>query len=68
MSGIAHIDRIMTEVNALGEQEKALLLHKIERLINTSDREDVPIEAVFGIWKDRDVTLENIRQKAWRKN
>lgn len=24
-------------------------------------------EAVFGIWKDRDITLEDIREKAWGK-
>ncbi|WP_297453533.1 hypothetical protein [Persephonella sp.] len=24
-------------------------------------------EAVFGIWKDRDITLKGIREKAWRK-
>ena len=22
-------------------------------------------KSVFGIWKDRDITLENIRKKAW---
>ncbi|EDP72989.1 hypothetical protein [Hydrogenivirga sp. 128-5-R1-1] len=22
-------------------------------------------ESVFGIWKDRDITIENIRKKAW---
>ncbi|WP_457636397.1 hypothetical protein [Persephonella sp.] len=24
-------------------------------------------EAVFGIWKDRDITIENIRKKTWGK-
>ncbi|WP_029523188.1 hypothetical protein [Persephonella sp. KM09-Lau-8] len=24
-------------------------------------------EAVFGIWKDRDITLKGIREKAWGK-
>ncbi len=24
-------------------------------------------ELVFGIWKERDITLEDIRKKAWRK-
>ena len=23
--------------------------------------------SVFGIWKDRDITLENIRKKAWKR-
>ena len=24
-------------------------------------------EAVFGIWKDRNITLKDVREKAWRK-
>ncbi len=24
-------------------------------------------ESVFGIWKDRDITIENLRKKAWGK-
>jgi hypothetical protein len=67
MNDLAHVDQIMTEVTALGEQEKALLLRRIEQLID-NDEDDVPIGSVFGLWKDRDITLENIRQKAWRQN
>ena len=67
MSDLAQVDRIMTEVTALGEQEQALLFHRIEQLMD-KDEDEVPIGSVFGIWKDRDITLENIRQKAWRQN
>jgi hypothetical protein len=67
MSDIAQVDRIMTEVTALGERERVLLFQKIGELIDPADEEDVPVESVFGIWKDRDITLENIRQKAWRQ-
>ncbi|GMO47089.1 MAG: hypothetical protein Pg6C_09180 [Treponemataceae bacterium] len=68
MHDMAQIDRIMTEVAALEEAEKLLLFHKIEQLIDPiACEEDVPVESVFGIWKDRDITLENIRQKAWRQ-
>ena len=27
-----------------------------------------PIDEVFGIWKDEDISLEKIREKAWRHN
>ena len=67
MNDLARVDRIMTEVAALGEREQALLFRKIEQLID-NDKDDVPIGSVFGLWKDRDITLENIRQKAWRQN
>ena len=70
MSDTAHIDRIMTEINTLEEQEKILLIHKIERLLDTAveeTNEEIPIESVFGLWKDRNITLESIRRKAWRQ-
>lgn len=30
-------------------------------------KEEVPFEGLWGIWADRDITLERIREKAWRK-
>ncbi|MGP8215038.1 MAG: hypothetical protein ACLQQ4_05700 [Bacteroidia bacterium] len=27
-----------------------------------------PIDEVFGIWKNEDISLEKIREKAWRHN
>lgn len=30
-------------------------------------KETVPFESLWGIWADRDITLEKIREKAWRK-
>jgi len=69
MSDLAQVDRLFTEINALGKQEKVMLFHRMESLINAdSEVGEVPIESVFSIWKDRDITLEKIRQKAWRLN
>ncbi|MCB0518585.1 MAG: hypothetical protein H6577_23460 [Lewinellaceae bacterium] len=33
------------------------------------EEEDIdPIDALFGIWKDTDITLEKIREEAWGRN
>ena len=69
MAEMAQVEKIMTEVNALGEDEKIVLFHKIEKLINNTDNSidnELPIDSVFGLWQDRDITLEKIRKKAWR--
>lgn len=37
--------------------------------VELSDDEDIdPIDALFGIWKDTDITLEKIREEAWGRN
>ena len=30
------------------------------------NRNVLKIEEIFGIWKDRDITKERLREKAWR--
>ncbi len=60
-------------INVVSE-EKAK--HLIEILKDISYVKDIKVESeknkgkpdfesVFGIWKDRDITIENIRKKAW---
>jgi hypothetical protein len=72
MMDTAQIDRIITEVNGLEEREKLLFFQKIEEIfVNSSDdakNDDIPIESVFGLWKDRNITKETLRKKAWMKN
>jgi len=72
MTDVAQIDRIISEVNELEENEKILFFHKIEEIFgNSSDdakNNDIPIESVFGLWKDRNITKEILRRKAWMKN
>ena len=70
MTNTVQIDRIMTDVNALGDNEKIVLFHKIEELLNNTEKTtsgEIPIDSVFGLWKDRDITIDKIRQKAWRQ-
>jgi len=72
MVDTAQIDRIISEVNDLEEKEKLLFFHKIEEIFgdssNDTENNDIPIESVFGLWKDRNITKETLRRKAWMKN
>ena len=71
MVNTAQIDRILLEINNLEERDKILFFHKIEEISNDfSDQQDndIPIEAVFGLWKNKNITKETLREKAWMKN
>jgi hypothetical protein len=70
MTDTAHIDKIMTEVSALDAEEKRLLFRKMEAIIGRAadpGDTDYTLDSAFGLWKDRDITLEAIRRKAWRR-
>jgi hypothetical protein len=71
MTNTAQIDKILLEVNELEEKEKILLYHKMGEFfddLNDQQDDDIPIESVFGLWKDRDITEETLREKAWIKS
>ena len=71
MANLAQIERIISEVNGLEEREKIIFFRKIGEIIDNSDNQkndDVSIASAFGLWKDRDITKETLRKKAWMKN
>ena len=71
MANLAQIEKIISEINELEENEKIIFFHKIgEALENFGDQADgeIPIESVFGLWKDRKITKELLRKKAWPAN
>jgi len=71
MANLAQIDKIISEINDLEENEKIIFFHKIgEVLENFEDQNggEIPIESVFGLWKDRNITKEVLRKKAWSAN
>jgi hypothetical protein len=71
MDNLAQVDRIISEVNELEEKEKIIFFHKMGEMFDNFDEqqnEEVSIESVFGLWKDRDITKEILRKKAWMKN
>jgi hypothetical protein len=71
MINTAQVDRIISEVNDLEENEKVLFFHKIEEIFDNStdnaEDSDISIESVFGLWKGRNITKETLRGKAWVK-
>ena len=71
MANLVQIERIISEVNELEENEKIIFFRKIREISNnfdTQQQEDVSVESVFGLWKDRNITKETLRKKAWIKN
>ena len=68
---MAQIEEIISEVNALDEKEKILFFQKMKEIFDNSDvqsHEEISVKSAFGIWKDRDITKESLRKKAWMKN
>ena len=56
--------------NDLGEMDKTILFRTMDEMFTDSDDlqdDDVSIESVFGLWTDREVTRESLREKAWAK-
>ena len=39
-----------------------------EKIENSSGKDKESIADLFGLWKDREVSLEDIRKKAWVRN
>ena len=71
MTNVAQVDKILLEVNDLEEKDKILFFHKIGEIFNNFNDEqenDIPIEAAFGLWKNRNITKETLREKAWAIN
>jgi len=65
MADIAQIDRIISEINELEENEKVLFFHKIEKIFgkHSDDAENMPIESVIGLWKKKNIT--NVENRIW---
>ena len=64
--------QLLTQVDMLSYTEKIRLLDKIvktlHRPVKTHKREFSDFNAAFGLWKDRTVSIEEIRTKAWRRS
>lgn len=64
--------QLSTQVDMLSYTEKIRLLDKIvktlHRPVKTHKREFSDFNAAFGLWKDRPLSVEEIRTKAWGRS
>ena len=71
MSEIA-FKQLLAQVEMLSYAEKIRLLDKIVQTLHTSvknhKKESSDFKAAFGLWKDRNISIEEIRTKAWGRS
>ena len=64
--------QLSAQVDMLSYAERIKLLDKIVRTLHTPvkthKREFSDFNAVFGLWKDRHLSVEEIRSKAWGRS
>ncbi len=59
---------IARKARSLSRSRKQSASHMFEEWVQRmSDTED-PMLALAGLWKDRDITLEEFRRKAWTRS
>ena len=66
----SNVIRLYSEIEMLSYSDRISLLNKLLSSIgfNRSKKTESSsenFEKVFGLWKDSDINIENIRQKAW---
>ncbi|MGI5173886.1 hypothetical protein H0R92_09850 [Treponema sp. OMZ 840] len=63
--------QLSEQVDMLSYAERIRLLDKIVKTLHTPvkthKREASDFNAAFGLWKDRDISVEGIRTKAWER-
>ena len=64
--------KLSGQIDMLSYAEKIKLLDKIVRTLHTPvkthKREFSDFNAAFGLWKDRPLSIEEIRRKAWERS
>jgi len=64
--------QLSEQVAMLSYAERIRLLDKIVRTLRTPakthKKESSDFNAAFGLWKDRDISVEKIRAKAWGRS
>ena len=63
------LNQLSAQVDMLSYAERLWLLDKIVRSLHspvkTPAKKNSNFELAFGLWSDRDVSLSEIRKKAW---
>ncbi len=63
-------------INIKDESKKDIIINLLNEISFISYEEDIQLtetkntslDSIFGLWKDRSVSLSDIRDKAWKKN
>ena len=67
------VTKILSEIEQLSYSDRMRLVESIVRSIRLmedrvpSEATEDDLDALFGIWRDRDITLAGIREKAWHR-
>ena len=71
MSDLA-LKKLTDEIEMLSFADRLKLLNKIVQTLRvpakTVKKESTDFDAAFGLWSDRNISLSEIRQKAWSRN
>jgi len=70
MTTALKVDKIISEVKGLGQEERIVLYNELEKMYDNfrwQQDEDITIESAFGLWKDRDIDKDTLRRNAWVK-
>jgi hypothetical protein len=59
---------VARKARALGRQRKQSVSRMFEEWVMRMSETEDPLLALSGIWKDRDITLEDLRAKAWSRS
>ena len=64
--------QLSAKIDMLSYAERIQLLDKIVQTLHTpvktQKKETSDFNAAFGLWKDRDISVEEIRTKAWGRS
>ena len=61
-------DDLYIQLQQKAKQAKLTLSEYIENLLKTTIKKDekISFKEMVGIWKNKDINIEDIRNKAWR--
>ncbi len=59
---------VARKVRALGRSQRKTVSELFEQWVMSIPEDEDPLLALAGLWKDRDITLEDIRAKAWARS
>ncbi len=54
------------DINIIVPTKEEKLKAMLEKAITKADK-TADLRALFGIWKDKNITIEEIREKAWKR-